>query len=137
MAYVNQAKKAEIQPAIAAICKKYGVKATLSISNHSTLCLNVKQGSIDFIGNLNETCGRDHYQVSRGFTPVTDGYDDVNPYHFQSHYSGKALKFLTEVHKALNAGNWDESDIQTDYFNVGWYVRVNIGKWNKPYALVK
>jgi hypothetical protein len=35
----------------------------------------------------------------------------------------------------MNAGNWDKSDIQTDYFNVGWYIDVNIGKWNKPYTL--
>jgi len=35
----------------------------------------------------------------------------------------------------MNTGNWDKSDIQTDYFNVGWYVDVNIGKWNKPYIM--
>jgi hypothetical protein len=34
----------------------------------------------------------------------------------------------------MNDGNWDKSDIQSDYFNVGWYVDVNIGKWNKPYV---
>jgi len=25
----------------------------------------------------------------------------------------------------------------TDYFNVGWYIDVNIGKWNKPYVIEK
>jgi hypothetical protein len=47
------------------------------------------------------------------------------------------LAFLNEVMPALNAGNWDRSDIQADYFNVGWYVNVHVGKWNKPYALVE
>jgi hypothetical protein len=37
-------------------------------------------------------------------------------------------------------GNHDRSDIQSDYFDVGWYVDVNIGSWNRPYeveALIK
>jgi hypothetical protein len=62
---------------------------------------------------------------------------DVNVYWYKEHFSGKALKFLQEVIPLMNAGNHDRSDIQTDYFDVGWYVDINIGKWNKPYALVK
>ena len=137
MAYVSQSLKASLAPALKAICKKYGVKGTLAVRNHSTLCLNIKSGSIDFIGNSNEVCGNDHYQVSRGFTPNKSGYDNVNPYHYQNHYSGKALKFLSEVMPLMNKGNHDNSDLMTDYFDVGWYVDVNIGKWDKPYVLEK
>ena len=134
MAYCSQELKAKLAPTIKAICKKYGVKATLSVHNHSTLCLNIKSGKIDFIGNINKVCGNDHYQVARGFTPVKD-YADVNPYHYKSHFDGKALKFLQEVIPAMNRGNHDNSDIMTDYFDVGWYIDVNIGRWNKPYEL--
>ena len=73
--------------------------------------------------------------MARGFTPNSRGYDDVNPYHFQNHYDGVALEFMKEIFVAMNDGNWDKSDIQTDYFNVGWYVDVNIGKWDKPYIV--
>jgi len=135
MAYMSQEKKAKIAPAVKAICNKYGVKASLAVRNHMTLALNIKAGSIDFIGNSNAVCGADFYQVSRGFTPNTSGYDQVNPYHFQNHYSGKALAFLTEVLAAMNVGNHDRSDIQSDYFDVGWYVDVNIGKWDAPYEV--
>ena len=137
MAYMSQEKKAKIAPVVKAICAKYGIKGSLKVRNHSTLCLTIKQGPIDFIGNSNRVCGNDHYQVSRGFRPNTQGYSDVNPYWFQCHYDGEALNFLSEVLTAMNAGNHDCSDIQTDYFDVGWYVDVNIGKWNKPYQLVK
>ena len=51
MAYVSQELKAKLAPTIKAICKKYGVKATLSVRNHSSLVLTVKQGSIDFGGD--------------------------------------------------------------------------------------
>jgi hypothetical protein len=137
MAYVSQELKSKLSPAIKAVCKKYGIKASIAVRHHSTLCLNVKSGAIDFIGNSNRVCGADFYQVQRGFKPNTTGYDQVNPYHFQSHYDGDAKAFLSEVLAVMNDGNWDKSDIQSDYFNVGWYVDVNIGRWNQPYAVVK
>ena len=135
MAYVSQELKSKLSPAIKAVCKKYGIKASIAVRNHMTLALNVKSGKIDFIGNSNRVCGADFYQMSRGFKPNTTGYDQVNPYHFQSHYDGDAKAFLSEVLAVMNDGNWDKSDIQSDYFNVGWYVDVNIGSWNKPYSV--
>jgi hypothetical protein len=60
---------------------------------------------------------------------------DVNPYWFKEHFSDKSLNFLKEIFTAMNEGNHDRSDIQSDYFDVGWYVDVNIGKWNKPYEV--
>jgi hypothetical protein len=136
MAYMSPEKKAKIAPKIKAILAKYKVKGSLAVRNHMTLCLNLKSGSIDFIANSNKVCGNSHYQVARGFKPSTSGYDQVNPYHFKDHYDGKALAFMREVFAAMNEGNHDHSDIQSDYFNVGWYVDVNIGKWDKNYITV-
>jgi hypothetical protein len=127
MAYVSQELKTKLAPKIKAICKKYGVKASLAVRHHSTLVLNVKSGKVDFISDY-------------GDTPETRADAEkfgiqVNPYHYKSHFNGEAYHFLSEVIPAMNDGNWDKSDIQVDYFNVGWYIDVNIGKWNKPYAL--
>jgi hypothetical protein len=135
MAYFNQERKAKIAPKIKAILAKYKVKGSLAVRNHMTLCLNLKSGSIDFIANSNKVCSNNHYQVASGFKPSTSGYDQVNPYHFKDHYDGKALAFMQEVFAAMNDGNHDRSDIQSDYFDVGWYVDVNIGKWDKQYIL--
>jgi hypothetical protein len=60
----------------------------------------------------------------------------VNPYHYESHFTGDAREFLTETLQAMNNGNHDNSDIQTDYFDVGWYIHVDIGRWDKPYEVV-
>ena len=135
MAYMSQENKAKIAPAIKAILKKYNVKASLSVRNHMTLALNVKSGSIDFIGNFNKTVEAQPGGFRNG-TPA-EGSLQVNPYWFQDHFDGVAKEFLKEVLEAMNVGNWDKSDIQSDYFNVGWYVDVNIGKWDTPYVLVK
>jgi len=122
MAYVSQELKAKIAPKVKAILKKYKVKGSLAVRNHSSLVLTVKEGAIDFIA--------DHGGVH------DYGSIQVNPYHYKNHFLGKSKAFLSEVIPALNDGNWDKSDSQSDYFNVGWYVSVNIGKWNKPYAKV-
>ncbi len=141
MAYVSQELKAKLAPTIKAICKRYGIKASLAVRHHSTLVLNIRQGSIDFVENYIQTDEDSHY--GRKMSEDQKAYVrknralDVNPYHYQSHFSGRALKFLTEVIDAMNSGNHDRSDIQTDYFDVGWYIDVNIGQWNKPYALEK
>ena len=135
MAYMSQEKKSKIAPVVKKILAKYGVKGSLAVSNHSTLVLNVKSGKIDFISNYNETVG----ERAGGFRNGSQAKDNlqVNPYWYHEHFSGKAKSFLTEIMVAMNDGNHDNSDIQSDYFDVGWYVDVNIGKWNKPYILSK
>lgn len=112
MAFMNQERKTALAPAIKAILKKYGMKGSLSVHNHLSLVLTLTEGDIDF--------GVTNHQV--------------NTYWVQDHWQGKAKDFLVEVIAAMNVGNWDNSDAMTDYFDVGWYVNVNIGKWNKPYV---
>ena len=132
MAYMSQEKKSKLSPAIKAVCKKYKVKASLAVRHHSTLVLNIKESPIDFIGNFNKTL------IQRNTDPrakVAVDTISVNPYWYQEHFTGRALNFLREVISAMNDGNHDRSDIQTDYFDVGWYIDVNIGQWNKPYIV--
>jgi len=132
MAYMSQQKKAEIAPQIREILSRYRVKASLAVRNHSTLVLNIRSGDIDFIGNYQDRRqGWDSQHRQENQTPLR--YLQVNPYWYQEHFTGGALDFLTEVFTAMNRGNYDRSDAQSDYFCVGWYVDVNIGQWNRPY----
>ena len=140
MAYMDQERKAKIATAIKPILAKYGLKGSLSVRNHSTICLTVKSGKIDFIENYINT---DHNTWSgkmdqRTIDSIRKSQSlDVNPYWFHEHFSGVAKDFLTEAFQALKAADWyDESDAQTDYFNTAYYVDLNIGKWNKPYQVV-
>lgn len=132
MAYVSQDLKAKLAPAIKTVCKKYGVKASLAVRHHRTLVLNIKSGKIDLINNYLDTVGRNEHNLK---WVGEKGNIDVNTYHYRDHFSGEAKDFLHEVIVAMNAGNHDNSDIQTDYFDVGWYIDVNIGKWDKPYIV--
>ncbi len=141
MAYMSQETKVKIVAAVKPILKKYGLKGTFAVRNHSTIQLNLKSGKIDFIENYIQTdIDKPH---AKHFAEDQIAYIrktksiDVNPYWFQEHFSGKAKSALTEIFAAMKkAGDWyDESDIQTDYFNTAYYVDVNIGKWNKPYQV--
>ena len=133
MAFMSQERKSKIAPAVKAVLKKYGVKGSLAVRNHSTLVLNIKSSPIDFISNFNEVNSNKNY--NNRFQPAK-GNISVNPYWYKEHFSGKALEFLSEVLPALNDGNHDRSDIQSDYFDVGWYVDVKVGAWNKPYEVI-
>ena len=122
MAYVSQEMKRELAPAIKAICKKYGIKGSLAVRHHSTLVLNIKSGKIDFAKD--STADNYNYQV--------------NTYHTDSHYTGKAKKFFAEVIAAMKGPEFfDNSDAMTDYFHVSHYIDINLGNWNKPYVLEK
>lgn len=133
MAWMSQERKAQLAPQIKAVCTKYGVKASLAVRNHSTLVVTVKQGSIDFIGNCNAVSeakahGREYRKA--------DKYLDVNPYWYHEHFDGAALAFITELFAAAKGTEWyDRSDAMTDYFDTAYYIDVNVGSWNKPYAL--
>lgn len=122
MAYVSQEMKRELAPAIKAVLNKYGLKGSLAVQHHSTLVLNIKSGKIDFA------------KLS-----TSDNYNyQVNTYWTDSHYTGKAKKFLAEVIAAMKGPKfYDNSDSMTDYFDVSHYIDINLGKWNKPYILEK
>lgn len=132
MAYMNQEKKTKIAAALKPVLKKYGLKGSLSVRNHSTIVLNIKAGKIDFIGNY--------------IKDITDPQVlkwcekravDVNPYWYQDHYDGVAKAALDEIFTALKSAGWyNNSDAQIDYFDTAYYYDVNIGKWNKPYEVI-
>lgn len=129
MAYMSQERKAQIAPKVKEILKKYGMKGSLAVDNHSTLVLNIKSGPIDFWADML------HNPFSGSLADRHDrGYMSVNVYWVNEHYTGVSHQFLSEVIDAMNVGNHDNSDIMSDYFDVGWYVNVNVGKWNKPYV---
>lgn len=137
MAYMSQERKSSKAPVIKAILAKYGFKGSLAVRHHSTLILNIKSGPLDMIGNYNAVMHeRDLGKPEHMKAHVASGSMNINPYWYREHFTGKPLEFLTEVVAAMNAGNHDRSDIMTDYFDVGWYIEVNFGQWDKPYELV-
>jgi len=129
MAYITQEQKKVKETKLKPILKKYGISARLGIDNNNTLVMNITKGKIDFLNIWKNTS---HQKVE---IPEKLDYLQVNPYWYKDQFLGEALNFLIESFEVLNEGNHNNSDIQSDYFDIGFYVDVNIGKWNKPYQL--
>lgn len=123
MAYVSKEDKSRLAPAIKAAFKKHDLKGSISVRHLSTLVVKIKSGSIDFEAD----CVRDK-----------NLWDNINVYSFKRHFTGKALAALTDIKNAMSDGNFDDSDIMTDYFNCGWYEDIRLGMdYDKPYILEK
>jgi hypothetical protein len=65
-----------------------------------------------------------------------DNYCSINHYHI-GNYPEEFQGLFTELKNAMNDGNHDNSDAMVDYFDVGWYVEINIGSWKKPYKKIE
>lgn len=136
MAYMSQERKATIAPVVKALLKKHGLKGSLSVRDHSNLVLTIKEGEIDFFQNAEDTMVRKAAQlgVGRGWLPELR-YMSVNHYYISDDFSDKAAQALTELRDAMMVGNHNNSDSQSDYFDVGWYINIHVGRWNAPYKL--
>lgn len=113
MAYFSQEQKQAMMPQIRALLKKYGLKGSVSVRNHSTVVLTLRGGAIDF--------GVDHC--------------DVNVYWIDQHWDGVAREFLNQAAAILRGPDYfNHSDSQTDYFHTSHYYGIQVGKWDKPYV---
>jgi|TARA_Y100001938_G_scaffold148249_1_gene231392 hypothetical protein len=62
------------------------------------------------------------------------GYIQVNRFYPENYTHGDIFKKITSI---AMEGNFDESDPMTDYFHVGWYYSLSVGKWDKPFEISK
>lgn len=137
MAYVSQEMKAARAPKIRELLKQYGLKGSLSVVSNSTLCLTITSGPLDFIGDANRQITE--YAFNRGTAAVPcEDYIDVNVYHIDMFFSGQQAEFLKHAVELLKGNDYyDDTDVQSDYFNCSHYVSIKVGKWNKPYILTE
>ena len=130
MAYISQDDKKTLAPAIKAVFKKYGLKGTIGIKNHMTLCANVSAGRLDLLG-----------AAAAVSSLRSTGYYQANPYRATNpkykEINKQIFNFYEDLKKAMRGNLWfDKSDSMTDYFHTAYFMDINIGRWNKPYKLI-
>jgi hypothetical protein len=101
--------------------------------------VTIKQGPIDFIKSYNDTVAQRPGGHRTG-EPAKD-YLQINQYWYQEHFDAKAAEMIGEVIRIIKTApdrKWyDNSDIQSDYFETAFYIHIQVGDWNQPYRLVK
>jgi hypothetical protein len=125
MAWMNQEKKAVIAAELKKVMPK-DWKYSLKVHHHSSLTLTISAAPVDLIAQ---------HKKSDYFTGK-ETHVELNEYHLQHSYDEPLLSTFLAIRKALNTGNYDRSDIQTDYFCVGFYAYIHIGKWDKPFQVI-
>lgn len=147
MAYMNQEQKKQLAPDIKKVLKKYNVRGTISVKNHFTLVVTIREGPIDFETQYNEMVNERReieaaMRERNGVEPLgryeCEGHISVNAYDYDHNhhlkFKGVAGEFFRELQAAMMGDGWyDKSEIMTDYVDIAYYMDINVGQWNKPY----
>jgi hypothetical protein len=136
MAYMSQERKKQIKVELDKVLKGTGIKYSLGVRHHSTLVLNISQGPVDFIGNHNAVVSDANYIHFHPNANLAKNYLDINTHWYHEHFTGNVLELLKKIVTVMMTGNHDNSDSMSDYFDVGWYIDINVGKWDRPYRLI-
>lgn len=125
MAYADQDLKRKIAAALKPVVPA-GWKYSLAVRNHSTVVMTINSAPFDILAAFKPGFGSTKAPI----------YVSVNPYHYHSHIEDECVaEVFDQIFAALNIDNYDNSDIQTDYFDRGYYVDVRIGRWDKPFQV--
>jgi len=117
MAYMSKDHAATIR---ANLKKNFpNFKFSVTIRHHSTICVSILQSPLDFSKDIAES----------GYS-----YVQLNEYHLDRYEHSDTLKKIKDI---INEGNHNNSDPMTDYFDVGFYIDMNIGQFEKPYQQIK
>ena len=131
MAYITKEKKAIIIARVKAATPK-GWRVTFRMRHSSTIICTIRQADVDILAAVEAAYATHPSYETSG--PVT---------HIQSLSPTTILELpdslrkpLSAMYAALYSENYDNSDISTDYFDVGYYAHIAIGEWDKPMAVV-
>lgn len=136
MAYFSQEMKANVVYRLKTLYPdwKFGVK----VLHHSKVSVTVLKADFDFIQEMASVLEEDNKNEL-----ISDGYTEINEYHYERHYedNSKVVEHLTNIFNCINLmgdkeENYDYSDMQSDYFNVGFYKSLKIGTYDKPFEYV-
>lgn len=119
MAFVTKELKAKIAASLKTVVPA-GWKYSLAVvGDKTTISMTISSAPVDLINE------RKHN--------VADGYFSINHYRPEFDYTGETLEIIKSIISVLNLDNYNNSDVQSDYFDVGHYVELNVGKWNKHF----
>lgn len=110
MAFIDKQTAAGIRKKLKAELPGYKISAR--VRHHSALDVTILSGPERFSDSEHSVSICEHH---------VDQYENAD--------------VLKKIFRICNEGNFDESDVQTDYFHVGWYLSVRQGDYDRPYQV--
>jgi hypothetical protein len=126
MAYMTQDHKARIAELLKTIIPLHW-KYSLAIKYHSTIVLTITAAPVDIIEHIKTV-----YEKTRSQERILlkiEKWVDVNPHYLENQFEGELLTLFKQIFQALNLDNYNRSNPIV----VGHYIRIHIGKWDKPF----
>lgn len=145
MAHMPQTLKKTLaekaKPFVKTLKENYGIKTTFGVRHHSTLIVKLSglNGELKaFFDRLDHIEGSnlDCLDFDGIFKNATTSFEQMGEYRYTLRtYRGtkmialtadeiKLVKFFADFLAVLNSENYDNSDSQVDYFDVGYYLNV-------------
>jgi len=99
-----------------------------------TLRVRIMAGDLDFRDIWEDIPDNKQYWKRYGNPkPHFDGYVSINTYH-PDDYNPKYTDLFKQIISIMKGTEWfDNSDPQIDYFSTAYYLKLSVGKWDKPY----
>ena len=87
----------------------------------------------------------DRYTHETKIGTLNEDHHQINHFHLEDFYGKENAEILGKVSEIAHtapglAGGkkyYNNNDIQSDYFDVAYYVSISVGKWNKEYEIVE
>jgi len=111
MAYMSKEHAKQIRDNLKKAFPEF--KFSVTITHNTGISVAILSSPLDFSEDLNGS-----------------GNIEINHYHIDIYKNAETFKKMYDI---INEGNFDESDLQSDYFHVGFYVYLSVGKWDKVY----
>ncbi len=105
-------------------------KFSVRNEHHSSVAVTILSGPVRF--NYTEEARRTSASMYNVTSEKEPDYLQLNHYYLENYTNANILH---EMYDILNDGNYDNSEPMTDYFDVGFYVNLSMGSWDKPYIL--
>lgn len=133
MPYFNQEMKKEV---VSRLKKNFeGWKFSIKVLNHAEISVKVKSAPLDLWSNYVETVGVDNLYGD-------DGFAKLNHYYLERAFSGECLEQMKKILDDMNLvgdekfGNYNRSNSQVDHFDIGYYVSLAIGTFDKSFEYI-
>ena len=119
MAFMNQEQKKVIAAELKKVTPK-GWKYSLAVRNYSTIVMTFRKGPA---------------VLAMSEDGELKSHQTLSEYRIDDQFEGETRDALKAIVNVLNMNNYNNSDPMTDYFDVGHYVRIQAGEWDKPYIV--
>ena len=118
MAYITSERVKEIRNAIKLLCpSKDGWKVSVIREHHSVVDVTILEAPFELRNDPEQS------------------YEQTNPYYLAERVNIPSRDILSKISKVANEGNYDRSDVQSDYFDVGFYFRLSWERWDEPFKV--